>query len=83
MLPDQFHLLTDCNTDYSKYYFIHEDEFLVDTKDIVFITCTDEYRYLFQNFRENPRDSNVHHGGKPKEKYDGLGSYNSDQFCNI
>lgn len=45
ILPIQFHLHTDFNTDYSKYYFLRKDEIPVDTKDIVFGIGIDEYRY--------------------------------------
>lgn len=47
----------DFNTDYSKYYFLHENEFPLDTRDIILVTGID------------PRESNhVHQHGKLQKK---------------
>ena len=63
----------DFNTAYSKYYFLHENEFPLDTRDIILVSGID------------PRESNhVHQQGKQQQqKNDDLSSYNSDKLCNI
>lgn len=47
---------TDFTTDYSRYYFLHENEFLLDTRDIILVFSLAEYAaYPFQSFGEKSK----------------------------